>query len=130
MVTVVGKEGEMHGSFHPTPLQTSFPEPSEYFGAQVSGGLRPEYWCSLIATRGCDDPRVMLWLQAEYATFQAGDVPGKVGAGRVLHLSFSSLFSGFHSHLHRSVTRVEFSTPLTAPSKATSACSTASTIRG
>lgn len=130
MVTVMVKEGEIHISFHPTPLQTSFPEPSKYFGTQVYRGLRPEYWCSLIATQGCDDPRVMLWLQAEYATFRAGDVPSKVGAGRVLHLSFSSLFSGFHSHLPRSATRVEFSTPLTAPSKATSACNTASTTRG
>ncbi|XP_042723814.1 acrosin-binding protein isoform X1 [Lagopus leucura] len=75
--------------------KTSFPEPSEYFGAQVSGGLRPEYWCSLIATRGCDDPRVMLWLQAEYATFQAGDVPGKIcDSGGVQHPTYCA----FKSH--------------------------------
>uniref|UniRef100_A0A8V0ZRI2 Acrosin-binding protein n=1 Tax=Gallus gallus TaxID=9031 RepID=A0A8V0ZRI2_CHICK len=53
-------------------------KPSKYFGTQVYRGLRPEYWCSLIATQGCDDPRVMLWLQAEYATFRAGDVPSKI----------------------------------------------------
>ncbi|OXB60490.1 hypothetical protein ASZ78_000781 [Callipepla squamata] len=58
--------------------KTSFPKPSEFFGTQVSGGLRPEYWCSLIAIQGCDDPRVMLWLQAEHATFQAGDDPSQI----------------------------------------------------
>lgn len=70
-----------HISLHPTPLQTGFPEP---YGMQFSQGLRAEYWCSQIATQGCDDPRVMLWLQAEYAAFRAGDTPSQVGAGWVL----------------------------------------------
>lgn len=70
-----------HSSLHPTPLQTGFPEP---YGMQFSPGLRAEYWCSQIATQGCDDPRVMLWLQAEYAAFRAGDTPSQVGAGWVL----------------------------------------------
>ncbi|OXB76274.1 UNVERIFIED_CONTAM: hypothetical protein H355_014682 [Colinus virginianus] len=58
--------------------KTSFPKPLEFSGTQVSGGLRPEYWCSLIAIQGCDDPRVMLWLQAEHATFQVGDDPSQI----------------------------------------------------
>ncbi|POI25193.1 hypothetical protein CIB84_011057, partial [Bambusicola thoracicus] len=75
--------------------KTSFPEPLEYFGTQVSRGLRPEYWCSLIATQGCDDPRVMLWLQAEYATFRAGDVPDKIcDSGGVQHPTYCA----FKSH--------------------------------
>ncbi|XP_021252036.1 acrosin-binding protein [Numida meleagris] len=75
--------------------KTSFPEPSEYFGTQVSRGLRPEYWCSLIATQGCDDPRVMLWLQAEYATFRAGDTPRQIcDSDGVQHPSYCA----FKSH--------------------------------
>ncbi|XP_071899604.1 acrosin-binding protein isoform X4 [Anas platyrhynchos] len=54
--------------------KTGFPEP---YGMQFSQGLRAEYWCSQIATQGCDDPRVMLWLQAEYAAFRAGDTPSQ-----------------------------------------------------
>ncbi|NWZ31667.1 ACRBP protein, partial [Asarcornis scutulata] len=61
--------------------KTGFPEP---YGMQFSRGLRAEYWCSQIATQGCDDPRVMLWLQAEYTAFRAGDTPSQVGAGWVL----------------------------------------------
>lgn len=47
-------------------------------------GLRVEYWCSRIATRGCEDPRVALWLKAEYTAFQDGDAPSQVGAQWVL----------------------------------------------
>ncbi|XP_072182722.1 acrosin-binding protein [Excalfactoria chinensis] len=75
--------------------KTSFPESSKYFGPQIYRGLRPEYWCSLIATQGCDDPRVMLWLQAEYATFRAGDLPSKIcDSGGVQHPTYCA----FKSH--------------------------------
>uniref|UniRef100_A0A663F6Z9 Acrosin-binding protein n=1 Tax=Aquila chrysaetos chrysaetos TaxID=223781 RepID=A0A663F6Z9_AQUCH len=63
-----------HGSLYPNPLQTSSPETSEYYGR----GLRMEYWCSRIATHGCEDPRVTLWLKAEYAAFQDGDAPSQI----------------------------------------------------
>uniref|UniRef100_A0A8B9QX13 Acrosin-binding protein n=1 Tax=Anas platyrhynchos TaxID=8839 RepID=A0A8B9QX13_ANAPL len=79
-------------SLHPTPLQTGFPEP---YGMQFSQGLRAEYWCSQIATQGCDDPRVMLWLQAEYAAFRAGDTPSQIcDSGGVQHPSYCA----FKSH--------------------------------
>uniref|UniRef100_A0A663F7P6 Acrosin-binding protein n=1 Tax=Aquila chrysaetos chrysaetos TaxID=223781 RepID=A0A663F7P6_AQUCH len=52
----------------------SAPRTSEYYGR----GLRMEYWCSRIATHGCEDPRVTLWLKAEYAAFQDGDAPSQI----------------------------------------------------
>lgn len=57
----------------------------------VFRGLRAEYWCSRIATHGCEDPRVTLWLKAEYSAFQARDAPSQVGAQWVLP-SFLLLF--------------------------------------
>ncbi|NXK07875.1 ACRBP protein, partial [Herpetotheres cachinnans] len=60
--------------------KTSFPETSEYYGIEVFRGLRAEYWCSRIATHGCEDPRVSLWLKAEYTAFQDGDALSQVGA--------------------------------------------------
>ncbi|NWX17055.1 ACRBP protein, partial [Aegotheles bennettii] len=64
--------------------QLSSPEVSEYPGMEALRGLRLEYWCSRMATRGCEDPRVALWLKAEYTTFQDGDAPSQVGAQWVL----------------------------------------------
>ncbi|NWU46364.1 ACRBP protein, partial [Dromas ardeola] len=64
--------------------KTSSPETSEYYGMDIFRGLRAEYWCSRIATRGCEDPRVALWLKAEYTAFQDGDAPSQVGAPGVL----------------------------------------------
>ncbi|NXJ44700.1 ACRBP protein, partial [Spizaetus tyrannus] len=58
--------------------ETSSPETSEYYGMEVFRGLRMEYWCSRIATHGCEDPRVTLWLKAEYAAFQDGDAPSQI----------------------------------------------------
>ncbi|KAM9627828.1 acrosin-binding protein [Morphnus guianensis] len=58
--------------------ETSSPETSEYYGMEVFRGLRMEYWCSRIATHGCEDPHVTLWLKAEYAAFQDGDAPSQI----------------------------------------------------
>ncbi|NXQ95014.1 ACRBP protein, partial [Sagittarius serpentarius] len=58
--------------------ETSSPETPEYYGMEVFRGLRAEYWCSRMATRGCEDPRVTLWLKAEYAAFQDGDAPSQI----------------------------------------------------
>ncbi|XP_055665208.1 acrosin-binding protein isoform X1 [Falco peregrinus] len=58
--------------------KTSSPETSEYHGMEVFRGLRAEYWCSRIATHGCEDPRVSLWLKAEYAAFQDGDAQSQI----------------------------------------------------
>nr|XP_021148351.1 acrosin-binding protein isoform X2 [Columba livia] len=58
--------------------KTSSPETSEYYGMEVFRGLRVEYWCSRIATHSCEDPRVTLWLKAEYTAFQDGDAPSQI----------------------------------------------------
>ncbi|NWX04965.1 ACRBP protein, partial [Caloenas nicobarica] len=54
------------------------PETSEYYGMEVFRGLRVEYWCSRIATHGCEDPGVTLWLKAEYTAFQDGDASSQI----------------------------------------------------
>ncbi|NXW41377.1 ACRBP protein, partial [Nyctiprogne leucopyga] len=58
--------------------ETCSPETSEYYGMEVFRGLRVEYWCSRMATRGCQDSQVALWLKAEYTAFQDGDVPSQI----------------------------------------------------
>ncbi|NWU63934.1 ACRBP protein, partial [Pterocles burchelli] len=59
--------------------EISSPKSSEYYGMEVFRRLRVEYWCSRIATHGCEDPRVTLWLKAEYAAFQDdGDAPSQI----------------------------------------------------
>lgn len=85
-------------------------------------GMRLEYWCSRMAIYGCKDPAVTLWLKAEYDAFQDGDGLTKVGEHQWMFPSlFSSSFPDLRSHVARSVTRVEFSIPATACSRATSA---------
>ncbi|XP_068257865.1 acrosin-binding protein-like [Nyctibius grandis] len=75
--------------------KTSSPDTSEYYGMEVFRGLRAEYWCSRMATRGCENPRVRLWLKAEYTTFQDGDAPSQIcDSGGVQHPSYCA----FKSH--------------------------------
>ncbi|KAM6144585.1 acrosin-binding protein [Phoenicopterus ruber ruber] len=75
--------------------KTSSPETLEYDGMEVFRGLRAEYWCSRMAMRGCKDPRVTLWLKAEYTTFRDGDVPSQIcDSGGVQHPSYCA----FKSH--------------------------------
>ncbi|NXN38925.1 ACRBP protein, partial [Rhinoptilus africanus] len=75
--------------------KTSSPETSEYYGMDIFRGRRMEYWCSRIATRGCEDPRVALWLKAEYAAFQDGDAPRQIcDTSGVQHPSYCA----FKSH--------------------------------
>ncbi|XP_075026005.1 acrosin-binding protein [Calonectris borealis] len=75
--------------------KTSSPETSEYYGMEVFRGLRAEYWCSRIAIRGCEDPRVTLWLKAEYTAFQDRDAPSQIcDSGGVQHPSYCA----FKSH--------------------------------
>uniref|UniRef100_A0A8V5FRY2 Acrosin-binding protein n=1 Tax=Melopsittacus undulatus TaxID=13146 RepID=A0A8V5FRY2_MELUD len=76
-------------------LQTSFPETSMYYGMEVFRGLRAEYWCSRLATYGCEDARVALWLKAEYSAFKDGDVPNQIcDSDGIQHPSYC----GFKSH--------------------------------
>nr|XP_010306199.1 PREDICTED: acrosin-binding protein [Balearica regulorum gibbericeps] len=67
----------------------------EYYGMKFFRGLRAEYWCSRIATHGCEDPRVALWLKAEYTAFQDRDDPSQIcDSGGVRHPSYCA----FKSH--------------------------------
>ncbi|NXD62454.1 ACRBP protein, partial [Eolophus roseicapillus] len=75
--------------------KTSFPETSEHYSMEFFRGLRAEYWCSRIATYGCEDARVALWLKAEYAAFKGGDVPNQIcDSDGIQHPSYC----GFKSH--------------------------------
>ncbi|NXU31776.1 ACRBP protein, partial [Thalassarche chlororhynchos] len=75
--------------------KTNSPETSEYYGMEVFRGLRAEYWCSRMAIHGCEDPRVTLWLKAEYTAFQDRDAPSQIcDSGGVQHPSYCA----FKSH--------------------------------
>ncbi|NXJ43786.1 ACRBP protein, partial [Ciconia maguari] len=75
--------------------KTRSPETSEHYGMEVFRGLRVEYWCSQMATHGCEDPRVTLWLKAEYTTFQDGDALRQIcNSDGVQHPSYCA----FKSH--------------------------------
>ncbi|NXU78264.1 ACRBP protein, partial [Oreotrochilus melanogaster] len=58
--------------------KTSSPEMSQQFVTKVFNGMRLEYWCSLMATHGCDDPQVALWLKAEYTSFPDRGDPSQI----------------------------------------------------
>uniref|UniRef100_G1QEW6 Acrosin-binding protein n=1 Tax=Myotis lucifugus TaxID=59463 RepID=G1QEW6_MYOLU len=51
---------------------------NRYYGLDIYGGLRMDFWCALLATKGCEDTRVAGWLQAEFLSFQDGDFPTKI----------------------------------------------------
>ncbi|KAM9273915.1 acrosin-binding protein-like [Cariama cristata] len=78
------------------------PSTLQYYGMEVFRGLRAEYWCSRIATHGCEDPRVSLWLKAEYAAFQDGDTSSQIcDTSGVQHPSYCVFKS--HQCLQRSL---------------------------
>ncbi|KFW81219.1 Acrosin-binding protein, partial [Phalacrocorax carbo] len=86
---------QISAQYQATGNKTSSSETSEYYGMEVFRGLRAEYWCSQMAIHGCEDPRVALWLKAEYTTFQDRDAPSKVcDSGGVQHPSYCA----FKSH--------------------------------
>ncbi|XP_038629966.1 uncharacterized protein LOC119951006 [Scyliorhinus canicula] len=53
-------------------------EEMEYDGMETYGGLSAEYWCTRLAAQGCDDSRVMAWLQLEYSSFHEGAFPDQI----------------------------------------------------
>ncbi|KAM6309868.1 acrosin-binding protein-like [Podargus strigoides] len=88
--------------------ETSCPETSECNGMEVGGRRRADYWCSVMATRGCEDPRVRLWLTAEYSTFQGGDAPSQIcDSSGVQHPSYCAFKS--HQCLQQSLYNVKVS---------------------
>lgn len=61
---------------HPTQAGTS--ESGRFYGLDLYGGLRMDFWCARLATKGCEDVRVSSWLQTEFLSFHNGDFPTKV----------------------------------------------------
>lgn len=51
-----------------------------FYALDLYGGLRMDFWCAQLATKGCEDNRVASWLQTEFLSFQDGDFPTKVSA--------------------------------------------------
>ena len=49
-----------------------------FYGLDLYGGLRMDFWCARLATKGCEDNRVASWLQTEFLSFQDGDFPTRV----------------------------------------------------
>ncbi|NXQ81506.1 ACRBP protein, partial [Nyctibius grandis] len=75
--------------------KTSSPATLEHYGMEGFRRLSPEYWCSQMATHGCENPRVSLWLKTEYTTFHDGDLPSQIcDSGGVQHPSYCA----FKSH--------------------------------
>lgn len=63
----------------PVP-QVGTPTSGRFYGLDMYGGLRMDFWCARLATKGCEDIRVSGWLQTEFLSFQDGDFPTKVRA--------------------------------------------------
>ncbi|XP_074839703.1 acrosin-binding protein [Carettochelys insculpta] len=86
---------EISAQYQAAGSKVGSPEAAGYYGMEVYGGLRADYWCARLAMHGCDDPRVTLWLQVEYAFFQEGDFPNKIcDSDRVQHPNYCA----FKSH--------------------------------
>ncbi|KAM9071913.1 acrosin-binding protein isoform 2-T2 [Megaptera novaeangliae] len=49
-----------------------------FYGLDLYAGLRMDFWCARLATKGCEDNRVASWLQTEFLSFQDGDFPTKI----------------------------------------------------
>ncbi|XP_069346863.1 acrosin-binding protein [Eulemur rufifrons] len=58
--------------------QVGHTEMGHFYGLDVYGGLRMDFWCARLATKGCEDVRVSGWLQTEFLSFQDGDFPTKI----------------------------------------------------
>ncbi|XP_036923778.1 acrosin-binding protein isoform X2 [Sturnira hondurensis] len=59
-------------------IQVGTIKAGRYYGLDFYGGLRMDFWCARLATKGCDDHRVTGWLQTEFLSFQDGDFPTKI----------------------------------------------------
>uniref|UniRef100_A0A6J0UNR3 Acrosin-binding protein n=1 Tax=Pogona vitticeps TaxID=103695 RepID=A0A6J0UNR3_9SAUR len=70
------------------------PDLTEFYGLKMYEGLQAKYWCDRLATHGCDDFRVALWLQSEYSLFHRGDFPDKIcDSEKVQHPTYCSFKS-------------------------------------
>lgn len=79
----VGQPGAEGVSRVPTSLLCPVPQigslkSGRFYGLDLYGGLRMDFWCARLATKGCEDNRVASWLQTEFLSFQDGDFPTRV----------------------------------------------------
>ncbi|XP_036765943.2 acrosin-binding protein isoform X4 [Manis pentadactyla] len=58
--------------------QIGNPQAGRFYGLDLYGGLRMDFWCARLAMNGCEDSRVAGWLQTEFLSFQDGDFPAKI----------------------------------------------------
>ncbi|XP_036614517.1 acrosin-binding protein isoform X2 [Trichosurus vulpecula] len=61
-----------------TGIQVGPKMEGRYYGLELFGGLRMDFWCGRLAMKGCEDTRVSSWLQTEFLSFQDGDYPSKI----------------------------------------------------
>ncbi|XP_027699142.1 acrosin-binding protein isoform X2 [Vombatus ursinus] len=59
----------------------------QYYGLELYRGLRMDFWCGQLATKGCEDTWVSKWLQTEFLSFQDGDYPSKDNPALLAYLS-------------------------------------------
>nr|XP_012788639.1 unnamed protein product [Sorex araneus] len=67
-----------------TGTHVGSPAEGRFYGLDMYGGLRMDFWCARLATKGCEDTRVSGWLKTEFLSFQDGDFPTKVSRMRCL----------------------------------------------
>ncbi|XP_066473163.1 acrosin-binding protein [Tiliqua scincoides] len=66
----------------------------EQFNGKMQDVSQLQYWCGILATYGCDDSRVALWLQTEYSQFHRGDFPDKIcDSARIVHPTYCAFKS-------------------------------------
>ncbi|XP_074050570.1 acrosin-binding protein isoform X2 [Macrotis lagotis] len=61
-----------------TGIQVGPVTEGQYYGLELYGGLRMDFWCGRLAMKGCEDTRVSSWLQTEFLSFQDEDNPSKI----------------------------------------------------
>ncbi|XP_054999038.1 acrosin-binding protein [Sorex araneus] len=61
-----------------TGTHVGSPAEGRFYGLDMYGGLRMDFWCARLATKGCEDTRVSGWLKTEFLSFQDGDFPTKI----------------------------------------------------
>ncbi|XP_010155529.1 PREDICTED: acrosin-binding protein [Eurypyga helias] len=89
-------------------IKASSLETSDYYGMEFFREMRAEYWCSRIATYGCEDPRVTLWLKADNATFRDGSAANEIcDSSGFQHPTYCAFKS--HQCLQRSLYNVRVS---------------------
>lgn len=100
------------------------------FSQKVQENLHLQYWCGILASYGCNDPRIALWLQTEYFQFQSGNFPDQVSIKFIAGLCFMLVgcflsFTTSYFFSLRFVTQQEFCILIIVPLRAMNAFSLA-----